>query len=445
MSRPNSLLHWMFPAILGFVALSVLLSNRDLSLSYLELETGAAVVRHPAVAWIQRVVSVLLMLIAAEHVVSHLMSHRHLPSPTLALAFLAFWLGTVAFPAAFGAHPNLAHEYLYTLAIGIAAVLAGPQDFGKAVVAARNSLFAFMAASVLMIALKPAMVLETTYAQGLLSGLPRFGGLAPHAVTMGMFAQIALLCLWCKPFRSRWLTALAWLLGGAVLLLAQSKNAWIAFFVIVLCLLAVRNGPQLWRRMGDPRQGALGVVVCLTVMATVLAVAAWFMVTDLAEETAGFLATSEGAQLVTLTGRDRIWAIAMEEWRMSPVFGYGPEMWDLDFRASIGMPTATSGHNQFMDTLARSGSVGATALVLYAGVLLFLSLKYAKATGGFSLALFLALALRSISEVPLLLFGYGTELFSHLLLIITLASAAAGHTQVLPAVRTNPVYRRVVS
>ena len=72
-----------------------------------------------------------------------------------------------------------------------------------------------------------------------------------------------------------------------------------------------------------------------------------------------------------------------------------------------------------MDTLARSGSVGAAALVLYAAVLLVLSVRYARATGGFSLALFLALALRSISEVPLLLFGYGTELFD--------APAAARH------------------
>jgi hypothetical protein len=69
--------------------------------------------------------------------------------------------------------------------------------------------------------------------------------------------------------------------------------------------------------------------------------------------------------------------------------------------------------------------VGATALVLYGIVLLVLSVAYAKRTGGFSLALFIALALRSVSEVPLLLFGYGTELFTHMLLLITLASAAS--------------------
>jgi hypothetical protein len=47
-----------------------------------------------------------------------------------------------------------------------------------------------------------------------------------------------------------------------------------------------------------------------------------------------------------------------------------------------------------------------------------------------SLALFVALALRSISEVPMLLQGYGTELFLHLLLLVTLAAAASAHAHV---------------
>jgi O-antigen ligase len=88
------------------------------------------------------------------------------------------------------------------------------------------------------------------------------------------------------------------------------------------------------------------------------------------------------------------------------------------------MPNATHAHNQFMDTLSRSGTVGAAALVLYALVLLVLSIRYARASGGLTLALFVALALRAISEVPLLLFGYGPELIAHVLLLMTLAAAA---------------------
>jgi hypothetical protein len=76
-----------------------------------------------------------------------------------------------------------------------------------------------------------------------------------------------------------------------------------------------------------------------------------------------------------------------------------------------------------MDTLARSGAVGATGLVLYALVLLVLSVRLTAATQGLSLALFLALVLRSISEVPLLMIGYSTEMFIHVLLLMVLGSA----------------------
>lgn len=434
-------LHWVFPAMLGLVALTVLLSGRDLSQTLNNLEAGAALVRHPAFPWAQRLVSVLMVLVAAERIANHLMARRHLPSPLLALVFVAYWLATIAFPAVFGSHPNLAHEYLYTLGIGLAAALAGPEEFDKVLGACRTALFAFLLAGFLLVPLNASMVLDNSYAQGLLPGVPRFGGLAPHPVALGMFAQTALLCLWCKPFQRRWVTALAWLLGGSALFLAQSKNAWISFSVCALCMLAVRNGGGLWRRMGDPRQGALGALACVVTIGIVLALTGWYLLGDVEEHAAAFLSTSEGAQLMSLTGRDRIWAVALEEWQNNRLFGYGPQLWNPEFRASIGMPNATNAHNQFMDTLARSGSIGAAALVLYAAVLLVLSVRYASATGGLSLALFLALALRSISEVPLLLFGYGTELFGHLLLIVALASAAAARARSAPAARMHSIYR----
>jgi O-antigen ligase len=144
---------------------------------------------------------------------------------------------------------------------------------------------------------------------------------------------------------------------------------------------------------------------------------------DIDARLSSFFDSAQGAQLASMTGRDQIWAIANDEWQRNPVFGYGPTLWDASFREAIGMPNATHAHNQFMDTLSRSGTVGATALVLYVLVLLVLSLRYARASGGLTLALFVALVLRAISEVPLLLFGYGPELIAHILLLMALAEA----------------------
>lgn len=431
-ARPTGFLHWVLPTMLGLVALTVLLSGRDLSRAFADLQSGV-VYSHPAVVWAQRAVSLLLLAISAERVISHVALRQHLPSAPLAAAFLVYWLATVLAPAFLGAHPQLSLKYFYALVLGGAALLATEPERDKVLDGFRNALFLFLLAGVMLVPLDRPLVLDASYSQGLLPGVPRLGGLAPHAVSLGMFAQTFLLCLWCRPFSNRWLTRLAWLVGLGVLFFAQSKTAWIAFVICSVALLAVRNGPGVWRRLGDPRQSAFGIVFCLGVIAFVGVLMGVLLLGNVASHATSFLDTTEGAQLVSLTGRDQIWAVAMEEWRQNPMFGYGPDLWDDAFRLSIGMPNATHAHNQFMDTLARSGSVGAAALILYAAVLLTLSIRYARATGGLSLALFLALALRSISEVPLLLFGYGTELLMNLLLIITLASAAASRQQAVPA------------
>jgi len=349
------------------------------------------------------------------------------------MVFVAYWLATVAAPAFLGAHPRLSHEYLYTLAIGFAAVLVTASEVDRILNASRTALFWFVTAGVLLIPVMPSMVLDQTYAQGLLPGVPRFGGLAPHAVAMGMFAQTFLVLLWVRPFQRNWLNLLAWVIGLAALFLAQSKTAWIAFLLCALCMMLVRHGGRWWKRLADPRNSAFGVFVCAVLLVVLLAILGWVIFGDVDAQWTHFADTAQGAQLISMTGRDQIWAIAIEEWRASPLFGYGPGLWDADFRLSIGMPQATSAHNQFMDTLARAGTIGAVALVVYATVLLVMSLRHARASGGLSVALFIALALRSISEVPLVLQGYGTELFLHLLLLISLAASASAraHVQVM--------------
>lgn len=439
MKPTTGFLHWVFPAMLAVVALTALLFGRDLSQNFNELASGGSI-QHPLIPWAQRVVSLILLAASAERIINHVASHKHMPSPVLTTAFVTYWLCAVAAPAVFGSHPQIVHEYLYPLVFGAAALLTTVPEREKILGAARSAFFLFMLVGIALIPLMPTVVMDASYRQGLIPGLPRFGGLAPHPVAMGMFAVTALLCLWCRPFSSRWLNAAAWLLGLSVLFIAQSKTAWIAFVLCAMSMLAVRHGPNAWRRLGDPREGAFGIVACVSAIALALVLIWALLLADVGSDVASFFDTAQGAQLVSMTGRDQIWAIALEVWRANPLFGYGPGLWSEEFRASINMPNATSAHNQFMDTLARSGGVGAAGLLLYALVLLILSVRYARSTQGLSLALFLALALLSVSEVPLILLGYGTEIFAHLLLIITLASAASARVPVTE-VRASPIYR----
>jgi O-antigen ligase len=290
------------------------------------------------------------------------------------------------------------------------------------------------------------LVLDLAYTQGWLPGLPRLAGLAPHAVSMGFLAQLGLLCLMARPYESRWLNRLAWAIGLATLFTAQSKTAWLAFLLCTGLMLAVQHGPALWRGLFNPMQPAGGRLAIGSFMALVLLVTGVLMFGDLGLRLARFINTPEGAQLASLTGRDRIWAIAWEEWQRHPVFGYGPAIWDERFRASIGMANATHAHNQFMDTLSRAGTVGAVGLALYSTVLLAMSLRFARQTLGLSVGLLMALVLRAISEVPLLMFGYSPDLILHALLLMVLASAAQEARAGMPATvsaapQTSPRWR----
>lgn len=433
---------WVLPAMLALVAIGILLSGRDLSQTYAELQAGGEGVRHPVMDWLQRGVSLLLLIAAGQRIANHFASRRPMPSATLTWAWVLFWFGTVAVPAFLGAHPQVAHEFAYSLVIGVAALMVTGTELPAILSRARDALFVLMLVSVVLIPIDPAMTLDASYTQGFLPGVPRLGGLAPHPVALGMFAQTGLLLLWAFPYKRRWLTVLAWILGAGVLFMAQSKTAWIAFVLCSICMVALRGGTTAWERLGNPRETSFGIVLCFTAILVAAGLLFMLVFADLGDTVSSFFDTSEGAQLMSMTGRDQIWAVAWEEWHAHKMFGYGPSLWDDDFRTSIGLPNATSAHNQFMDTLARSGTVGAVFLVGYALVLLVMSIRYARVTGGLSLALFVALALRSVSEVPLLLFGYGTELFIHLLLIVTLAAGASRQAaRPAPERHGRPYYR----
>lgn len=90
------------------------------------------------------------------------------------------------------------------------------------------------------------------------------------------------------------------------------------------------------------------------------------------------------------------------------------------------MTFATSGHNQIIDVLARSGLVGTPGLALYAVILLAFSVRYARASHCLSIAIFIAICLRWVSEVPLTMFGYGPEALQGVLLLGILGGHGRG-------------------
>jgi O-antigen ligase len=235
-----------------------------------------------------------------------------------------------------------------------------------------------------------------------------------------MLAQLALLCLYARPFTQSWLNRVSWPLGLFALFLAQSKTSWISFPVCLGCMAWVRGDLRSWLRFTRPRQNVAAVAIPLVIILAMVGIGLAYIVGDLGFTIDAFFRQHE-TSFTSLTGRDRIWEVALEDWARHPMLGYGTNLFDEAYRRSVQIPFANDAHNQFIDTLARSGLVGAAGLGLYVTVLLALSLKYARASGGLSLAVFLAVIIRSVSQVPLGLFHYGPDPLQHFLLLAILA------------------------
>lgn len=417
--------HFFYLTLLAY-ALLVFSGGRDFSVWTSPLDH--VVLRNPLVATVQKIVSIMLVLAAGERILSFAVSARHRTGTPLILtgAFTLYWFCTVAVTAFLGAHQRASHDMLYPLLFGVATTLMSADDAETALLRARNALLLFMGAGWILLALAPDMAADFHYTQGFLPGVPRFAGFAAHAVSLGMLAQIGLLCLWARPFRSLWLNRLCWAMGLLTLLLAQSKTAWLSFTVCALAMAWVRSGPNFGRAIQSPKHQSTVVAGLGLAITGLLGVGMQVTFGNVGGKLQRFFDSTEGAQLTSLTGRDQIWAVAAQEWERYPVFGYGLSMFDLNHRMQIGISAATHAHNQFMDTLGRSGMVGAVALISYVMVLLYYSARFAKASKGLSIALFLAIALRAISEVPLTVIGYGPEFLPHVLLIVVLAGCARG-------------------
>jgi O-antigen ligase len=330
----------------------------------------------------------------------------------------------VASPALLGRYPHFSYDYLYPLLIGIAGLLISKKDCELSVVAARNAALYFILLSLVLIPIRPTLVLESNYSQGFIPGLPRLAGLATHALQLGLIVQVALLCLWVVPLKRAWLNRSAWAMGLVVLFLAQSKTAWVSFTLCAVVMHLVRNGPAVHKWVFNPARPAHGIVIVMGFMALTFLAGYTLVFGHVASKVFSFLNTNEGATLLTLNGRERIWDVAFQAWQQNPIFGYGPTFLSFDHRVSLGMLNATHAHNQFFDDLARAGLVGAVALVVYTLVLLVQSVRYAAASDGLSIGLFLVIAIRGISEVPLTMYGYGAEFAAQLLLLLVLLGAS---------------------
>jgi O-antigen ligase len=323
------------------------------------------------------------------------------------------------------AHPYFQHYYIYPLIIGFAALMTSDSERDAFVTVTRNALLIFFTVGYLFLLVKPNLAADFSYSQGLIPGLPRFAGLAPHSIVLAGLTQIAMLTLMLQPFTDRRHNILAWLICGVTMVFAQSKTVWLSTIVIGLILYVARNKDRLKAQLWEERYKGAFIAALVFAMVSVTAISANLLFGNISNKLDRFLSSQEGAQITSMTGRDQIWELAIARWLGNPIFGDGAG-------PSLGLSAATHAHNQLLDTLMHAGLVGGTGLLIYFLTLGYYSIKYSAESRGVTLAIFLVIAFRCVGEIPLSVKGYGLEFIAQLLLLVLIASYASRRSNTRP-------------
>lgn len=404
----------LIPALLlAAIGFGALISGRNVSyygyLSILAADAASAGESY----WVLRIVTAIAVGVSAVIIVSRLFSRsRSAPADwTLFYAFLAYFISTYIVSGFFGTEPTLKHSALYPLVIVTAMFFVSGREPDVLARYSRNAFFVFIVLSLVLLAIYPQLVRQDGY-QALLPGIDfRFWGLASHANNMGPLSLFFLLLLRLLPYRSRLLTAIAALLAIVAMLLAQSKTTWIAAACIGLAL-TIRAAYRILKAGEEPGQGSFAKVLTLGGLVVMIGTLLVALVSGAVNPgvVSGWIPIDESGGF--LTGRDRIWDITLRHWQDNPLFGYGPELWNVEFSRKWGyLGIASNAHNQIVDVLGGSGVFG---LFFFLGYF-FLLLRYASvlsdSTRGVSIAFVVFLSVRSVSEVPLKLANITTTDF----------------------------------
>lgn len=349
------------------------------------------------VTWVLRLSSVSIVSVAAVVVLVALIKRQHQQGAKFFIVGLLGIALTMLTSATLGEKPAFIHQSLYTLLLMASLILMPRIQPEQIAIETKRVLLVLLLGSLLLGALFPTRFAETNYI-GLIPGFHiRLHGLAPHANSLAPLAMLYLLLAYWVPGKKFW-HALGVASALLVLVLTQSKTVWGAGLLIMVVVALVRLNQQFNQELRHARIGGatsltLGVFFCSVILLP-------WLFTDSA--TGFFNALTEERGVSTLTGRTDIWQTTIDTWKNNPWFGYGPALWDIEFRLTHGAALAAwHAHNQYIQALGEAGIVGLIAMVIYTAAFIYYGFKFAGRTGGVTLALLLLILIRTITEIPL--------------------------------------------
>jgi O-antigen ligase len=236
--------------------------------------------------------------------------------------------------------------------------------------------------------------------------------------------------------RDRW-RSLGWWAAGALITLAlaaaETRGAWIAVFVLVICMVWAG-----WRRLQDASRrqklalGGLAVALTAAVAAGIVLVV---------RGSAGGSASLSSVLANASNGRTVIWLIGLRAWLVHPITGWGPDAFMRAFESAVGADwyatlsgggvgfgSADNAHNFLVQALVTLGIPG---LALTAWALIrtaMVSRGGIRSANGRSRLLLVALWGALVGMTVALMFGVTTpEVSAWLWLTVGLILAPASH------------------
>jgi hypothetical protein len=331
---------------------------------------------------------------------------------TLGIVLALYYFLDILTGATVAGVPSFNHKPLYLPIVLGALISLQHVEFPRLIGHLKLILAVVMVMNLVAAAAFPDFALLRPYA-GQVPGINfRLFGVTAHANTLGPIALMLLLLELYFPSRPlfRWPILV---LALANFVLAQSKTAWLTVFVVLVVAYLPHRFVALQTRAG----GYASAIKLILILVTSL-IGALFVLMNVDID------RLFSAEVLSLTGRTAIWADTLAEFVRYPLFGYGPDLWGVEYRMRMGNMAAGQAHNQFIQTLGQSGLVGFILLLTYLGVLLRLALHSSSASRGFSLALYVLILVRCITEAPLRGVVNDWPFFIHATLLIVLASYA---------------------
>lgn len=425
-----SLMLWMIAVGIAIPALTKkrILTEDDMQNMSMYLGGGEKVAM--AGFWVGKILTWLFALLGASLLASHFLQVK--PTRTssqrseiplfLVLAIITYITFGGVTNALFGTKPDLDHAVIYPfLLFGVALTLPG-DGFENTARTTRNVLLALCAVSLMMALVLPDQVLQRGH-QGLIPGFDlRLWGAAPHANALGGIAMFYLLIERLVPWEHKGYRWLSWLVVVVTLILTQSKTNWIIAFILAGGLIAVEIRNAMGAGVKNPRHqqnvivmlGGL-IVGMIVVLISLIVIGPQTLVDSVSQD-------FESAGASTLTGRDVLWVLALKEWHANPLFGYGPKIWDEEYRLSVGLFFAHHAHNQYLDVLSRSGLFGLGGLISLIIAYFYYAIRYFTLSHGVLFAALVFILIRGFTETPLFIWSlFSQEMLINLTLVALIA------------------------